>query len=310
MLAVNPLFMRDFLIFWRMSPHFRGAIWKITAFLFFSIIAGIVRYLSQTTQAMGHAPLPAFELAFFQSFLGFIFMIPWIIHNGSSALRTRHPLLQTSRILLYALGVVFFYSALSYIPLSQAVALMFLGPLFTTLGARIFLKEKLSGERSLAILIGFIGGLIVQTTFLDTSLGLYACLPFLAALCFSGDVLLVRRLVQEDSPHLVVTYLLVFIAPLLLIPTLLYGAWPEPWQWPWLFAMGGCAASAHLCLGKAFTCAEVTYLTPFVFTKWFASTLIGFVAFAEVPSLWTCIGAFILMGSIIMLSYRGARQST
>ncbi len=300
---------RAFLPFWRTSPHFRGAIWKISAYSCFSGINGIVRYLSQTAEALGQIPLPAYEVAFFQSLLGLIFLAPWIIQNGPSSLRTRLPLLQTYRILLSVLGMVLWYVALTVIPLSQAVALMFLGPLITTLGAKLFLKEMLSSERSIAILIGFVGGAILShTTFTTSMLGLYAFLPILAATCFSGATLMVRRLARDDSPQLIVVYLLLFTAPLLFVPTLLYGVWPEAWQWPWLLMMGGCAAGAHLCLGKAFASAEVTYLIPFGFTKWFASTLIGFLVFAEIPSLWTCMGAFILMGAIVGLSYAGRKS--
>ena len=299
----------NFITFWRTSPYFRGAIWKMSAYSCFSGINGIVRYLSQASEALGQIPLPAYEVAFFQSLLGLIFLIPWIIQNGPASLRTRLPGLQTCRILLSVLGMVLWYVALAAMPLSQAVALMFLGPLITTLGAKFFLKESLSSERSLAILIGFVGGAIVShTTFTTSMLGLCAFLPILAATCFSGATLMVRRLAHDDSPQLIVVYLLLFTAPLLLVPTLLYGVWPEIWQWPWLLVMGSFAAAAHLCLGKAFASAEVTYLIPFGFTKWFASTLIGVMIFAEVPSFWTCFGAFVLMGAIVSLSYTGARR--
>jgi len=298
--------MTSLLPFWQTSPHLRGAVWKMSAFFCFSAINGIVRYLSQTAEALGHVALPAYEVAFFQNLLGLIFLVPWIVRNGPSSLKTQLPGLQTCRILLSALGVVLWYIALTYMPLSQAVALMFLGPLITTLGAKLFLRETLTRERTLAILIGFVGGgLVSHATFEGGLFSVFALLPILAATCFSGATLMVRRLTHEDSPQLIVVYLLVFMVPLLLVPTLLYGVWPESWQWPWLLMMGGCAAGAHLCLGKAFAAAEVTYLLPFGFTKWFASTLIGFLAFAEVPSLWTCLGAFVLMGAIIGLSYTG-----
>ncbi len=298
--------------FWKTSPHFRGAFWKISSFLCFSGINGIVRYLSQTAEAIGQTALPAYEVAFFQNLLGLVFLIPWILHHGPESLKTRYPALQICRIVLSAIGVVLWYVSLTYMPLAQAVALMFLGPLITLLGAKLFLKEILSRERSFAILVGFVGGgLISQTTFVGGAWSLLALLPILAAACFSGATLMVRRLAQDDSPQLIVVYLLLFMAPLLLIPTLLYGVWPDTWQWPWLLMMGGLAASAHLCLSKAYASAEVSYLMPYGFTKWFASALIGGIAFAEIPSLWTCCGAFILMGTIVFLSYSDAhRRST
>lgn len=289
---------------WKASPYFRGAVWKVSSFLCFSGINGIVRYLSQAAESCGQTPLPAYEVAFFQNLFGLIFLIPWIVQHGPQSLRTRHPRIQFCRILLSALGVVLWYISLRYIPLAQAVALMFLGPLITVMGAKVFLKETLTRERSLAILVGFIGGgLISQTTFAVGMLSLVALLPICAASCFSGATLMVRYLAKDDSPELIVTYLLLFMAPVLLIPTLLYGVWPMAWQWPWLLMMGGLAAGAHLCLSRAYASAEVSYLAPYGFTKWFASTLIGVVAFAEIPSLWTTLGAFTLMGAIVYLSY-------
>ena len=121
---------------------------------------------------------------------------------------------------------------------------------------------------------------------------------------------MIRRLTIGDSPQLMATYLLFFMASLFLIPTLLYGHIPAVWQWPWLLLMGGCTAGAHLCLNKAYSSAEVSYLIPYGFTKWFASALIGVIAFAEIPSLWTCIGAFVLMGAIISLSYSEVRRNS
>ncbi len=119
---------------------------------------------------------------------------------------------------------------------------------------------------------------------------------------------MIRRLTRDDSPQLIVTYLLLFMAPVLFIPTFFYGFLPDVWQWPWLLMMGGLAASAHLCLGKAYASAEVSYLIPYGFTKWFASALIGLAAFGEMPSFWTCAGACILMGAIISLSYGEIRR--
>ena len=296
-------------IFWNTSPYFRGAFWKVTSFLCFSAINGIVRYLSQTTESLGHSPLPAYEIAFFQYLFGLVFLVPWILQNGPASLKTKYPLLQTCRIGLSAIGVVLWYISLSYMQITQAVALMFLGPLITVAGARIFLKESIGKERGLAILIGFLGGgFISQTTFIPGTLSLVALLPILAATCFSGSTLMIRQLTKRDSPQLIVVYLLFFMAPVLLIPTLFYGVMPDGWQWPWLLMMGGSSAAAHLCLNKAYATAEVSYLLPYGFTKWFASSLIGLIAFAEIPSFWTCMGAFILMGAIISLSYDEVRR--
>jgi len=299
----------SFIDFWKTSPHFRGASWKISSFICFSGINGIVRYLSQTAEAFGQVQLPAYEVAFFQNVFGLVFLLPWIIQNGPSSLITKSPLLQTSRICLSATGLVIWYYSLTQMHIAQAVALMFLSPLITTIGARIFLKENIGVERSIAILIGFVGGaLITHTSFISGTFTYIALLPILAATCFSGATLMIRKLTIDDSPQLIVVYLLLFMAPILFVPTVYSGIWPEAWHWPWLFAMGALAAGAHLCLSKAYASAEVSYLIPYGFTKWFASALIGFAVFTEIPSFWTTTGAFTIMIAIIFLSYGEARR--
>ncbi|MEB3701950.1 DMT family transporter [Candidatus Bealeia paramacronuclearis] len=292
--------------FWENSPHFRGAFWKVLSFVSFSGINGIVRYLSQSSVG---EPLPPYEVAFFQNLFGLIFLVPWILKNGPKSLKTQRPGIHASRIALSALGIILWYSALAFMPLSQAVGLMFLGPLLTALGAGFFLRERIGIERGIAIAIGFLGGALISHG-LSLSLGLDTfykdiniLLPISAAACFSGATLMVRTLGQHDSSQLIVTYLLLFIAPLLLIPTLWGGFWPESWQWPWLLFMGGLAALAHLSLSNAYKAAEVSYLIPYGFTKWFASSLIGYLVFSEIPGFWTVAGAFIIMGAIVFLSH-------
>src|SRR3989338_920155 len=296
--------------FWNEAPHFRGAFWKVSSFLCFSGINGIVSYFSHAAEAAGQVPLPAFEIAFFQNLFGLIFLLPWLMQHGPSSIKTQYPWLQTFRIILSAIGVILWYISLAHMQLAQAVGLMFLGPLITVVGAHVFLKESISKERGLAILIGFVGGAIISQPTFSGLLSSVAFLPILAAICFSGATLMIRRLTAGDSPQLIAVYLLFFMAPLLLIPTLLYGHMPLAWQWPWLLMMGGLTTGAHLFLNKAYTSAEVSYLIPYGFTKWFAGALIGVIAFAEIPSLWTCFGAFILMASIIALNWSEVRRNS
>lgn len=295
--------------FWNSSSHFRGAFWKIFSFLCFSAINGIVRYLFQESESIGLSPLPAYEVALFQNLFGLLFLAPWLLQREALSLKSHLPALQLLRVLLAAAGVVLWYVTLTYMPLARAVALMFLGPLITALGARFLLGEKIGQERALAIVVGFLGGwLLSEPTFDAEGFTVILLLPFLAAACLSGATLVIRRLAAVDTPQLTTAYLLLFMTPLLAVPTLFYGIVPESWQWPWLFIMGALAAAAHLSLTKAYNAAEVSYLIPYGMTKWGASALIGLCAFGEVPSVTTCIGAFILMSAIVGLSYGDVRS--
>ncbi|MGL5784291.1 MAG: DMT family transporter [Alphaproteobacteria bacterium] len=287
------------------KSRWEGAFWKTLSCLCFASINGIIRYLSTQENT-----LPSVELAFFQNLFGLLFLIPWFVYHGPKTWRTQHLTLHIWRALASGVGIVLWYLSLAFIPIAQAVSLGFMGPLFTTLGARLVLKEPLGVNRSIAILLGILGGVTIShARYLSGecawfSLELIFLIPIASTLAFSTSTLMSKHLTQFDSPALIVALLMLLITPCLSIPCFFMWVTPTLAQLSWLFLLGGLASAAHFSMNKAFVCADVTFLIPFGSTRLIASILIGFFCFYEIPSIWTLGGTTLIMTAILFLGYQ------
>lgn len=298
-----------FFPFASVSEAWKGAFWKVVSCACFAGINGIVRYWSGGI-AHSHETLPINVMILFQNIFGALFLLPWLLKSGLPNLQIQHLSLHLLRVLTAVLGVYLWYLSLQTMPIAEGVALTFTGPIFTLLGASIFLKEKLTGQKMIAISLSVIGAFIIarpDLPFYDGySLGLAALLPLSSALSLALSKLLTRKLTNlGEAPLSLATYLLLLMIPASLIPVSAEWNMPHLIHWPWLITLGALAAAAHFSFSKAYQLAEVTFLTPFGFTKFFLSTLIGFLAFAEFPNYWSLwSGIFIIFISIFLIAYK------
>lgn len=292
-----------------LAVHWQGVIWKLLACLFFASINGIVRYISGGT-GQEISPLPSAVITFWQNLFGCFIILPWALKDGLQSLKTKYPRLQAIRILAAVLGVVLWYMSLAHMTIAEAVALGFTGPIFSVIGARLYLNERLGVTRLIGIGMGFVGAFIILRP--DKALWgsqatyqWYALFPLFSAIAIAVSKLTSRKLgAYGESPKVMTLTLLFFMSPCALIPALWEWTWPTFQQFLWLGLLGFFSMAAHYTTAKAYQLAEVVFLTPFGFARLLFSALIGFIAFAEIPtsqSLW--IGAVIIVVSSILLSY-------
>ena len=130
-----------------------GAMWMVGACLFFAAMSGIIRHVS--------AELHAFEIAFLRNLFGLAFMMPWLARVGWSGLKTQRIGLYTVRGIIGLAAMLAFFWAITILPLAQVTALSFTAPLFATILAALVLREVVRARRWAAILVGFVGALII-----------------------------------------------------------------------------------------------------------------------------------------------------
>lgn len=293
------------------SSAWVGAYWKLFSCACFAGINGVVRYCSGGTGAEIEA-LPVPILMFFQNLFGTLLLLPWVLKMGGiETLKTKHPFIHFVRVITAVAGVYLWYLTLQTMPLAEGVALTFTGPIFTIIGAFFLLQERLSLERLLAIILSLTGAFIISRPDIpfrggNHPIGLAALLPLGSALVLAWNKLLTRRLATRgETPESLAIYLLILMAPVSLIPALYEWTTPTLNQWPWLILLGLLASAAHLSFAKAYKLAEVTFLTPFGFSKFLFSTLVGYIAFAELPTQWTVwLGISVIFLSIVLLAYK------
>lgn len=224
-----------------------------------------------------------------------------------SVARTQFLGLQITRSILLLMATAFFFQGLSRIGLAEATAVMVMNPLFITLGAALFLGERIGPRRIAAILFAFCGALLIiqpgSATFDPASL-----YPLGAAVCFAGYTLVTRIVGRYEDPWTSLFYTALVGGTLmsLLAPT----AWvtPTPHTATLMLAIAVTGTVGQLLLIQAFSAAPASVLAPFGYTGLVFAAIIGMAVFAEIPTLWTWMGALVIVGAGLYVWARETRQ--
>ena len=286
-------------IFAASSGNARGIAWMFLAGLIFVIVTGSVRHLSSTIHPI--------QLGFLRYAIALIFLAP-VFWRGIRGYRNRpHRYgLHIARGLLQAFGVMLWFYAMANIPVAEVTALGFTAPIFATIGAALFLGEKLYMRRISAVLFGFAGAMVIlQPGFRAIEWGAIAQLA--AAPLFAATLLIGKRLTETESNGTIVAALGLVVTIALFPPALYVWRTPSGEEMLWLFGVAGLATLGHLAMTQAFRCAEVTALQPITFLQLVWASLLGFFIFAEEPDIWTWIGGCIIVVSATYITHREAR---
>jgi drug/metabolite transporter (DMT)-like permease len=277
----------------------QSILYMIAGTFWFSVMTAIVRHMSHDLHVM--------EVAFFRNAFALLFMLPWLMRTGVHTIGTRKMWLYTWRGFNGMAAMVLWFTALSLIPLPQAVSLSFTTPLFTTLAAMIFLHEKVGIHRWSALIIGFIGTLVILRPGMD-SFSMASLLVLGSSILWSISNILIKQLTRTESPHTIVFYMTLMMTPISLPLALLHWQAPTLIQYFWLIALAAVANLAQISISKAYGMADMSVVQPFDFTRLIFASIIAYFAFNEIIDLWTLVGAIIIVSSTVYISRREARK--
>ena len=294
MVSIAPIHRR----FAELTPITRAAFWIVLAGFCATLMNVVIREAARE--------LHPFEITFFRCLFGFAVMIPWIARAGGAALKTRKIGYYTLRGVVALISMLTWFYGITLVPLSTATALNFTAPLFSTLGAALVLGETVRFRRWAALAVGFLGVLIVLRPGTET-LDLNACLIIVSAFTSGMGVVTVKFLVRTDSPNAIVTYLMLYLMPLSLVPALFVWQWPSPSALGWLVLLGGLGTLSHLSVARGYGSVDASACTPFEFLRLPFAAILGYAIFAEVTDLWTWVGALVIASSSIYVAHREAK---
>ena len=281
-----------------LSPTVQATLLMLAAMAFFTSMSVFIRLSAQEVDS--------FVVVFFRNFLAVVLLAPWLARVGWDGLRVRRWSLVVSRSLFNVAGMAAGFTAITLIPLAQATALGFTAPLWTTLGAVLILGEVIRARRIAALVVGFIGVLVVLRPGFET-LSTGALLALSNAFLLAITTLIVKRLTETERPEAIVAWMVILQSPLSLIPAAFVWTWPSPLTWGWLFCLAGAGTIGHVCWTRAVQLAEVSQLQPLEFTKLPLVALLGFLIFTEIPTVWTWFGGAVIFASTVYISYREAK---
>ena len=262
---------------------------------FLTAMVVIVRNLSDD--------LHPFEIAFFRCLLGFLMLLPILLRNGIKSMHTKNIGGMALRSVFHTGGMLFYFMALTLMPLAELSSLTFLAPLIITLLAVLLLGEKLGIRRIVSLFIGFSGALIILRPGSEV-IGTGAIYALGSVFSWAGAVIVIKHLSHTNSTVTITIYGLFFLTLFTLIPASFVWRWPTFDQYIWLFALAAVGTVGQLLFTEAMKVADVTLVMPFDFAKLIYASLFGFFIFSEVPSFWTLVGGGIIFGSSTYVAYR------
>lgn len=234
-----------------------------------------------------------------QALLVFLIVLPRLREVAKS----QYPKLQLLRSVVLMAATCLFFLSISKIGLAEATAIMDINPVLITLGAFLFLGEKIGPRRILGIIASMIGALIIIRPGTDV-FTVYAVLPLVAAVCYTTYNLTTRFVGNRESPWTSLLYSALFGAVVFSCMV------PFFWQPVSLFAAGLmvllslCGTFSQLFLIRALAIGEASLLAPFAYVGLIYATIWGLVFFGEFPDKWSILGAIVIAISGFYVWYR------
>lgn len=269
----------------------------IVAGILVSLMQGIVRYLS--------LELNIYVIVFFRAFLAVLLISTFSIKIGTKLFFSQTPKLQFYRGFLGAIAMVCFFKGLSLITLAETTTIGFLVPAFATILAIIFYREKVGIRRWSAILIGFIGTIIVIRP--DISIKLGSILILISTISWAGSVLITKKLTSKDSNSTIALWQVIYATIPAFFLAYFNWEWPDIRQFFLLIIIASLGTVAHLSINAAIKRGEISMLMPLDYLRLIWSIIIGYLLLGDLPTDSLLLGAFLIIISTGFITYREAK---
>ncbi|WP_422387662.1 DMT family transporter [Gemmobacter caeni] len=274
-----------------------GVMWMLASGLSFVGVTGLVRWLG--------TDLPAAQGAFLRFAFGVMFLLPTlgpVLRGGFAPGAMR---LFALRGAVHTVAVICWFYAMARLPVAEVTAIGYLNPVLVTVGAAVFLGEKLAMRRILAVCVAILGALVIlRPGMREVTDGHLAQVA--AAFGFAGSYLVAKRLSGMASAGAVVAMMSLMVT-LGLAPFAL-AVWVPvtPVQLVALAGVAAFATSGHYCMTRAFAVAPLTVTQPVTFLQLLWATLLGYVVFHETVDIWVLAGGGVIIAAISYITWREA----
>ena len=271
--------------------------------IFLIIISIIFGTLMGTFIKLAQEELNVFTTGFLRFFFGFLIITPYILKTKFEVFSTKNLKIHILRSALNLPAMRLGFAALAMLPLEKMTAIHFIVPIIVTILAVIFLKEKIYMYRSIALVMGFLGMLIIlRPGIIDISIGIYMAL--ISSLIWSVVIILTKKVSNDDSAITILSHQYVYMS-LFSFPLVIY-FWDQPSLKTIIFIL--CAAMSgtilHIALNHAYKLVDVTMTQPYSFLGLVVSSIIGYFVFSDKPDFYTWLGASVIFCGVLLISYR------
>ncbi|MEJ6401401.1 DMT family transporter [Yoonia sp. 2307UL14-13] len=274
-----------------------GIFWMVMTGFNFVAVTAIVKHVGDD--------VPAAQAAFLRYVLGLVFLVPMIRPILAARLNRRQVWLFGWRGLAHTIAVMLWFFAMTRIPIAEVTAMNYLSPIYVSVGAALFLGERLPLRRLVAVLVALLGAFIIlRPGIREVDLGHIAMLG--TALGFAAGYLIAKPLAGEVSAAVVVGMLSITVTIGLAPFALAVWVAPTLQDLGWLFLVACFATAGHYTMTLAFAAAPLTVTQPVTFLQLVWAVMLGYFVFSEAVDLWVIVGGAIIMGAVSFITWREA----
>tara|TARA_A100000171_G_scaffold51728_1_gene66995 strand:- start:128 stop:1087 length:960 start_codon:yes stop_codon:yes gene_type:complete len=286
--------------------------------VFWILLVTLTSNMNDILMRLAGTSLPPEEVTFFRYFFAVLSLLPVMIYQGRKSFHTKRPTLHIIRSLLLFGAMSCWVKGLTMAPLATGGILAQTTQLFVLPMAFLFLKEPVGWQRVLATLAGFSGVLIVaigesgSEQFIQSFTTMKNATLFflLAAIMFALSDVLNKRFVEKESVLSMLFYIALGTMVISLYPAMLVWKTPSLKELAYLSVLGMGGNLILFFLLRAFEATDVSALAPFRYAEIFSACIFGYLIFSETPSIWTLIGAAIIIPSTCAISaYEKQKQN-
>lgn len=275
-----------------------GILWMVVTGLNFVAMTAVVKHVG--------SDLPSTQAAFLRFVFGLVFFVPVIRQLRAVRMSARQLRLFVIRGAFHACGVLMWFFAMTQISIAEVTAMNYLTPIYVTIGAALFLGERLAWRRILAIIVALGGAmLILRPGFRELSPGHYAML--FAALSLGGSYLITKLMSGEVSAEVIVGMLSIIVT--IVLAPFAYAVWvPPSWdQMGWLFLVAFFATAGHYAMTRAYAAAPVAVTQPVTFLQLVWAVILGWAVFGEALDVWVILGGVLILAAVSFIAWRESR---
>lgn len=276
----------------------RGTLWMALAALVFAMMNALIRDLG--------ADLHGFEIAFFRSVFGLMFLVPMIASSGGlKVLKTAKPKLHVLRAICGATTMLLSFYAFTRLPLANATTLTFSQPLFLLALAPFLLGETVGWHRRIAAAVGF-GGVLIAAQPGAEGFSIASVAMLGAALAMAFGMVCVKFLSRTESSLSIMTWFSVAAVVAAAAPAAAVWQTPTLGELGVLVAMGALGTCGQYLYVRSYRVGEASVVAPFNFLQLPFAAGFGFVLFGETPGWSTLGGGVVIVASVLYIMRREA----
>lgn len=280
------------------SDNTKGAIILVIAAGLFTLMTTFIKLLGDT--------LHVAQILLVRQFVMTAIVMPSIIVGFPGVLKTGTPTLQIVRI-FFALGAMTLgFTAIIKMPLADATALGFAKSFFVSIFAVFILQETVGLRRWAAVIVGFVGVLIMLQPGTD-GFNIYGLYAVIAAACAGFVMVIIRLMARTEDPITILAWQAIGVGLAMIVPAIYYWQWPTLTEWILLLAMGAVSYFAQFANITAYKYGEASLLASLDYLRLVYATIFGFVIFSTLPGANTWIGAIIIILASVYTIWREAK---